>query len=241
MSREFRNAIVRFTLSGIFILLLYTLIVTFREKAIEMLKDLPQRFRDMVGEDFLKRLEEDPSFYTISQWNWKNLAQILPIVSIVMGFPMVARERENGTVYFLLSNMKRSSFLFQKYFAGATMVSILAFFSTILPILSGIDPEVLLLYSVHAILSSLLWYSISFFLSCYFKDQVKPLILSLGIFATLAVLEGMRLCHLNVLNYLADRRIYLGGGIDVTTSVRYALATLVLLIGSAYRVKSMEI
>ncbi len=241
MRREFRNMMVRYIMSAIFLLIVYILVISFREKALEMLKELPQNFKEMVGEEFQRKLETDPVFYIVSQWNWKNLAQMIPVVSIVMGFPMISREIERGTIYFLFSNRKRSSIFFEKFFTGALALTILIFFATILPVFNGVPLRMLLLYSVHAVLASLFWYSLAFFLSCFFSDQVKVLILSLGIFVVTAVLEGMKVCQLNVLRYIADEHIYTSGTLDVIASLKYSIAVVLLFFGAMFNVKRMEV
>lgn len=103
-----RFLVMFFLLLGTFVLLVvmkdYTPALT------EMLKNIPEGFLEKFGvtEEFIKKLSEW-NFYIITQWYGKNLGQFVPILAIIIAFPIFAREIENETIELLLVRLSEKA------------------------------------------------------------------------------------------------------------------------------------
>ena len=71
----------------------------------------------------LNLMLNDMDFYLWSQWMGKNLYQLIILSTILLGFSSFAREREQETMSFLLSNFSRRHIFLSKILAGGILYS----------------------------------------------------------------------------------------------------------------------
>ncbi|MDI3495883.1 MAG: type transport system permease protein, partial [Pseudothermotoga sp.] len=102
---------------------------------VEMLKqysqaeNLPKSLEKFFPKGIVENLS-DWNFYIYSQWFGKNLGQMIPILAIIMAFPLFSRENENGTIEFLLARRSRKEiFLSKSLLASFVLFSQMIVFS----------------------------------------------------------------------------------------------------------------
>lgn len=111
--KELKDMKVRFLVMFFLLLGTFVLLVVMKDYTpalTEMLKNIPEGFLEKFGvtEEFIKKLSEW-NFYIITQWYGKNLGQFVPILAIIIAFPIFAREIENETIELLLVRLSRKS------------------------------------------------------------------------------------------------------------------------------------
>lgn len=167
-------------------------------------------------------LMNDPALYLWSQWFGKNLLQIVLLMTILLGFSSFAREREQGTFSFLLTNQSRATVYKAKLSAGLASLLLLTALGSCLAVwlapLAETDLTVRQAggYFLHLASAAVFLYGIVFFQSLLSRDAVKPIILSVLIFAAFSVpgripsLEGLHLYR-----YMSGADFFLGRGIQL--------------------------
>ena len=229
LTKEFRDMRVRFfvmffILFGTFILLV--VMKDYTQSLSELVKSAPKNVLEKFGvtDEFMKKLS-DWNFYIITQWYGKNLGQFVPIVAIIMAFPVFAREIENETMELLLVRVTRRKLFTVKFFIPLVFTFLALFVLAVLPlpvswiIGKSLDTNQVLRYLLVETIGLFMWFSITIFLSVLFSDQVKPLIVSIALLAGTTILGGF-IKPLSILNtYLYILR----GEMTVWPSLSYTL------------------
>lgn len=223
MRKEFYDMRVRFF--GVFIVTLglFFIVAPFQKFTVSMLEGYsgnPMIEKFLPGA-MLNRLKEW-NFYINSQWYGKNFGQMVGIIGIIMGFPLFAREFENGTITFLLVRKPRRWIYFTKFTTAAIATVLLIVLGALLPLVYSLvvgkeyAVSVVPKFMVHNIFGALLWYAVSAFFSVLFNEQVKPLLASLGLLAlttTAGLLKPLR--YLNTFSYQLGISVFEKGKVDV--------------------------
>lgn len=247
MRKELHDLRVRFFGILLICLSLFFTVAPFQKLSIDLLEGyegLPQvrglldRF---LPRDFVERLREW-NFYINSQWFGKNFGQLVPIVGIVIGFPLFSREVERGTIAFLLSRRSRGYVFHTKLFAGLLALSTVVTVSAMLPsaysFLTGREYDHALVagFLVHSFFGALVWYAVAVFLSTISDDQVKPLLASLGLLAVTTAFGFLRpLRFLNTFAYSVGADVFRTGRPNLGYTVCLLVISIVLLF-SAYTI-----
>lgn len=216
---------------------LFFVLAPLQDVAVEMLKqyaqieNMPRFIEKFLPKQFIENLS-NWNFYIYSQWFGKNLGQIVPIVAIIMAFPIFARETENGTIEFLLARKSRKKIFLSKLALGMITVVFLMIVFSILPAiyspLAGeeLNYELLMAFSIHTVVGAVFWFAVTTFFSVISNDQVKPILISVGLLAVTTAMGIIRFTRfLNTYAYILGNKIFQTGQFDK----QY---TLILLITS---------
>lgn len=234
MRKEFYDMRVRFFGTLLLVILLFFLIAPFQKFTVSILGEhsndpILQKF---LPNGFLQKLSEW-NFYINTQWFGKNLGQIVPIIGIIIGFPLFAREIENETIQYLLVRLSRRRVFLNKFLTGLITTVILIFLSSMLPIIFSFvtnkdyNAIVALKLTVHSIVAGILWYSIAVFYSIISDDQVKPLLTSLGTLAVTTVAGLLKpLKFLNTFTYSLGTHVFQRNTIDL----KYTLSVIIIIV-----------
>ncbi|ODN30025.1 ABC transporter permease [Fervidobacterium thailandense] len=192
----------------------------------------------LIPRGFIERLKEW-NFYINSQWFGKNFGQLVPIIGIILGFPLFAREIEKGTIQFILVRRSRRWIFTNKIIAGFIALLVIITISTLLPSIYSIVTEkeynhqVIPHFLIHTLFASILWYSISVFFSVITDDQVKPLLASLGLLAVTTVLGLLKpLKFLNTFNYALGTDVFRTGKANATYTIWIAILSVIILLSA---------
>ncbi len=237
MKKEFYDMRTRSILTLIIMTLIFFSIAPLQNYAIKML----HKYEDQL-KGYNITLLNDWSFYIYSQWFGKNLGQLIPIIAIIFAFPLFSREYENGTIEFLLARKDRRQIFLEKFFAGLLiLVFEIALFS-ILPALYSLVFSKPLNYGltwkflVQSEIGAILWFSVAFITSVFYNDQVKPIILSLGILGITTAAGFIRpLRFLNTYTYVLGNNIFKGDSVDVARTLGFLIVSSILIY-FAYKV-----
>jgi len=222
-----------------FISLLITIVLrpyteTMFDQMVSEFEKLPEFMKKIIGDpkQFM-RLKND-EFYLLNQWHGKNLGQFLPLLSLLIAFPIFSRENEKKTIYFLLSRKRRLEIFWAKFIVGLTItLSITILMSTLGFILMRVlGYSVSFRYLPSCLLNEII--GVSFFFSLFLlfsiisNDQVKPVIIGIGILIGLPILGIVEtLSFLNPYPYVLCIRI-IDKGIDLSYTFGLLFATFVL-------------
>jgi|LSQX01.1.fsa_nt_gb hypothetical protein len=185
----------------------------------------------LIGQ--LNLLLYDMDFYLWSQWMGKNLYQLIILSSILLGFSSFAREREQETMSFLLSNFTRSHIFGSKILAGSILLLCLTAIGCGLPLF--LAPSLELSYTLplawayflHLGIAAIFIYSGIILFSVLSQDIVKPLILTIFFLILLSVPKFIEyLSSWYLYRYMTGFDIFIGNGI-------HYLALLVIVLLSA--------
>ncbi|PLV56876.1 ABC transporter permease [Thermotoga sp. SG1] len=240
-NKEFRDMRVRFfvmffILLGTFILLV--VMKDYTQNLSEIIRSAPKNILEKFGvtDEFMEKLSRW-DFYIITQWYGKNLGQFVPILAIIMAFPVFAREIENETMELLLVRVKRKRLFMVKFFVPLvfTLLSLVVLAVLPLPVSwivgESLDASSVFRYLLVETVGIFLWFSITIFFSVLFSDQVKPLIVSIALLAGTTAL-GSFIKPLSILNtYLYILR----GELTPWPSLAYTL-TGVVFVYLSYKV-----
>lgn len=206
---------------------LFFVLAPLQDVTVEMLKqytqmeNMPKFLEKLLPKQFINNLS-DWNFYIYSQWFGKNFGQIVPIVAIIMAFPLFARETENGTIEFLLARESRKKIFFSKSILGMIVVILLMIVLCILPAiyspLAGekLNYRLLTAFSVHTVTGAIFWFVVTMFFSVLSGDQVKPILISVGLLAITTALGMVRFTKfLNTYAYVLGGRIFQTGQLDI--------------------------
>lgn len=211
--------------------------------ALEMLNEytqipnMPRFLERFLPKGFVEKLSEW-NFYIYTQWFGKNLGQFVPIFAIIMGFPIFAREIENGTIEFLLARSSRKRVFISKVLTVSLVVFFQMIVFSILPAIyslfasKNLDYTYLLAYLIHTIVGALFWLAVTILFSVLSDDQVKPILGAIGTLAgttVVAVFKPLR--FMNTYSYILGGKILSNGKMDVPyTLVLLGLSVALMLL-----------
>ena len=183
-----------------------------KDWGIEILRKNQAELSKFAGKGLLEKLK-DWNFYIYSQWYGKNLGQLIPIIGIIFSFPLFSREIENGTIEYILTRRSRSRVFSSKITVSLSILIISIIALCLLPLVYkvipsiGFNPRYVPVLTLHAVIGSAIWYSITVLFSVVYNDQVKPLISSLAVLAITTV-AGMikHLSFFNTYSYIMSAR-----------------------------------
>ncbi len=219
---------------------LFFVLAPFQDFTVEMLKqytqieNMPKFIEKFLPKQLIENLT-DWNFYIYSQWFGKNLGQIVPIVAIIMAFPLFARETENGTIEFLLARKSRKKIFFSKSALGIIVVVFLMIIFSILPAiyspLAGerLNYKLLVGFSIHTVVGAVFWYLVTVFFSVISNDQVKPILISVGLLAITTAIGMIRLTRfLNTYTYVLGSKVFQTGQLDIKYTLGLLIASTVV-------------
>ncbi|MBO8160428.1 MAG: ABC transporter permease subunit [Thermosipho sp. (in: Bacteria)] len=222
-----RSLVIFFVMAGIFFS-----IAPLQNWTISILNENSEALQKYVGENFIEQLKEW-NFYIYSQWFGKNFGQIIPILAIIIAFPLFSREYENGTIDFLLTRASRKKVFLNKFLLSILVLTLEITVLSFLPLIySWIFSKDFIIshtfkFLVHSLIGGIFWYSITFLFTTYFNDQVKPILSSivvLGASTALGIIKPLK--FLNTYNYILGSTIFNSG----TINWKYSLALIMLSI-----------
>lgn len=188
------------------------------------------------GEDIARQLQElmqNQALYVWSQWFGKNLLQLVLLAVILFGFSSLAREREQGTLSFLMANFSRKAIFINKISAGLTATIIFCVLGSALPAIMApfydfsFTPLQALQYGLHLTAAAIFLYAVVLMLSIISADVIRPIIGSILIFAVLSIPGRIAaLQNLYIYRYMAGTDLFFTGHVQW-------LAILILLVLSA--------
>jgi ABC-type transport system involved in multi-copper enzyme maturation permease subunit len=209
---------------------------TMMDQISEEFGNLPDFLKNLIGDPKLLNQLENDDFYLLSQWFGKNLGQFLPIIALIIAFPIFARETEKKTIYFILSRMKREKVFWSKYITGLSFTKTLIGTLTLLgPLgmkIAGYDVHISkpLLILVHEIIAMLFLYSLYIMFSIIFNDQVKPILAGLVTVFIMPIFSFVEsLSFLNIYPYLMGQSVINNHGIDWNYSIVLLALSIVLI------------
>lgn len=224
MRKELHDVRVRFLGTLIVCLALFFTVAPFQKLSVSMLEGYeasPQArgiFEKLLPKGFVEKLKEW-NFYINSQWFGKNFGQLVPIIGIIIGFPLFAREIERETIGFLLARKSRSWVFKTKVITGLVAVLTIISISSVLPSVYSVlvrkqyDHGVVFGFFVHSLFGAVFWYAVAVFFSVIFDDQVKPLLASLGVLAVTTAAGLLKpLRFLNTYAYSLGSDVFRTGG-----------------------------
>jgi ABC-2 type transport system permease protein len=148
--------------------------------------DLGERLNELVRETMA--IAKTYPGYVWSQWFGKNLISTWPIFAVLLGAGGVVTETARGTALFTLSlPVTRRRLLAVRALVGGLELLILAVVpSLLIPLLSLAIGKTYpigaaLLYSLLTVLGGMVFFSFSFLLSSVFTDQLKPIVIGVGV------------------------------------------------------------
>ncbi len=213
---------------------------------VEMLKqysqaeNLPKSLEKFFPKGIVENLS-DWNFYIYSQWFGKNLGQMIPILAIIMAFPLFSRENENGTIEFLLARRSRKEiFLSKSLLASFVLFSQMIVFSLLPGIYSLVANKDLAYrylpaFVVHTVVGAFFWFSVTLFLSVLSSDQVKPILISFGLLAATTVAGMIKpLRFLNTYSYVLGSEIFQSGKMNLPYTSGLLCITVVLFVISYF-------
>lgn len=206
---------------------LFFMIAPLYKFALEMLSEytqipnMPKFLERFLPKGFVEKLSEW-SFYIYTQWFGKNLGQFVPIFAMIMGFPIFAREIENGTIEFLLARSSRKKVFASKVLTVNLVVSFQMITFVILPALyslfasKNLDYTYLPAYLIHTLVGALFWLAVTVLFSVMFDDQVKPILSVIGVLASTTVIGVFKpLRFMSTYPYILGSKIVSSGRMDV--------------------------
>ncbi len=238
MRKEFNDLKVRFFGVLVVIFILFFLVAPLQKFTLSMLEGYtgnPQLEKFLPG-SMLNKLKEW-NFYVNSQWYGKNFGQMIPIIGIIMAFPLFAREFENRTIEFLLVRKSRKEIFLNKVLTGFIALSVILIIAGLLPLVYSFllrkdyIYETGLKFVFQSYFAGLLWYGIGIFFSVLFNDQVKPLLAGLGTLAITTVAGLLKpLKFLNTFSYALGTNIFQKNFIDFKYTICAIIFTIVSFI-----------
>lgn len=232
-NKEFRDMRVRFLVMFFILLGTFVLLVVvkdYTQNLSEIIRSAPKNILEKFGvtDEFMKKLSRW-DFYIITQWYGKNLGQFVPILAIIMAFPVFAREIENETMELLLVRVKRRRLFMVKFFIPLVFTLLALVVLAVLPlpvswiIGESLDASSVFRYLLVETIGIFLWFSITIFFSLLFSDQVKPLIVSIALLAGTTALGSF----IKLLSILNTYLYILKGDLVLWPSLAYTLAGVV--------------
>jgi len=200
-----------------------------------------------------KRLDFSPeedgwTYYIYSQWFSNTFGLLVPIIAIIIAFPLFSSESENNTLVFLVTRKGRSFTFLNKVFSGLFVLLLLLIFYSVFPIFysalfsKSFLPDFLPHFSVSILLGGLFWYSITLLFSIIFNDKVKPILASLGILLISTFIGFInKLDFINTYNFIKGREILNSGKFDLIYSLVLLIISMFILSISYLVFKNKDI
>ena len=195
----------------------------------------------------LLELFNNIDFYVWSQWFGKNLYQLILLAIIILTFPLFARETEQNTNYFLLSNRTRKQIFLSKILASFFSIFLIIAAGSILPVVIALfhdfnfSLEQALMYGLQLSISSLFLYSVVVFFSIIFNDVIKPVIASVIVFVALGLMGKISgMLYLNIYRYMTGVDIFFTSSIQTTAMIVIFILALFILMGSWHIFKNKD-
>lgn len=236
---KLRSIVIFFLGAGLFFF-----VAPFHRLTLEMLNEytqlenMPKLLERFVPKNFVERLS-DWSFYIYTQWFGKNLGQFVPILAMIMAFPLFARETENGTMEYLLTRNSRKKVFWSKACVAIVVLIVQMLVFSLLPGIyswlasKGFKYEYLTAYTIHTLVGALFWFTLTMLFSVVYGDQVKPILTSVGILASTTVVGIFKpLRFMNTYSYVMGSKIISTGRMDATYTVGLLFLTIIVLIAS---------
>ena len=229
--KEINSMKIRTIVIFLFLLAMLILVVVMKDyvsslsTSVEAMEKSPgakwaEKFTGQSLEQLFKKMQSN-NFYIWSQWYAKNFGQFLPLISLIIAFPLFARETEKKTIYFLLSRKKRKEIFKVKSLTGLAATIIIIFLLSILaPVLmdmfgKSVDWSPIWKYTVQDVVAGVFFYSVYLFFSIFFNDTVKVIIAGIVFFIG-DFMMGLiqQLSFLNLFGYIASVHVFKTGKID---------------------------
>ena len=167
-----------------------------------------------------KRMQSN-DFYLWLQWYAKNFGQFLPLIALIIAFPIFARETEKKTIYFLLSRKRRRDIFKVKSLTGLFATIIVVFLLSILaPITMDIFGKHVSFapvwkYTLQAVVSGVFFYNVYMLFSIFFNDTIKVIIAGIIFFIGDFMLGLIQpLSFLNLFGYISSVNVFRTGNVD---------------------------
>lgn len=244
MYKELLDMKVRSIFLFVLIIVLFFIVAPFQNLAVSMLKSMQgdeMLARFGLNSAFIEKLKEWEFFIT-TQWYGKNFGQVIPIIAVVIAFPLFARERENQTMEFLVTRNSRFKVFYSKCLTGFLVLMFILITAGFLPLIYSIftgkhiDISLVSKFTFHALVGGAFWYSLTLLFSVISTDHVRPLLTSLGMLALTTVLGQLKpLKFINTFRYILGYSIFESGKIDAVYSLGLVFLA-VLLSFASYRI-----
>ncbi|HCF37980.1 MAG TPA: hypothetical protein DER56_02735, partial [Thermosipho africanus] len=140
MKREWLQMKVRVISLFILFTILFFSLAPFQNFTINILNENSEAIKKFVGENFVEKLK-NWEYYILSQWFGKNFGQFIPILAIIIAFPLFSREYENETITFLLSRQNRKTIFLQKTLLSIFVIFVLITYFSYLPYIYSLITE----------------------------------------------------------------------------------------------------
>ncbi len=229
--KEFNSVKIRAIVMFVLLLGMLILVVSMQEYVTSMstsfnsMKDSPSskwatKFLGQSFEQLLKKFQSN-DFYLWSQWYAKNLGQFLPLVCLIIAFPIFARETEKKTIYFLLARKNRQNIFKIKVITGLIVTIVVLFFLSILAplIMEAFGKHVkfgpIWKYTLQTVVSGIFFYMVYVLFSIVFKDTIRVIISGIVFFIGDFMLGLIQqIGFLNLFPYISSVHVYKTGNID---------------------------
>ena len=199
------------------------------------LDQMPEFLQKMLGGSAGLTNLADDEYYSLSQWQGKNLGQFLPFVILILVFPIFAREYDKKTIYFLLSRKNRREVFTGKYLTGLiialALTSVMSLLGPIVMNLSGysVGFQKSLMILLQELTGVFFFYNIFSLFSIMSRDQVKPVVTGIIVCVGLPLFSMFKVTEvLNPYSYILGNSIINGSGIDWIYTIGLLSISLVL-------------
>ena len=206
------------------------------------LSQVPEAFRQVAEEGLA--LTATYRGYVWSQWFGKNLLNVWTFFAVLIGVGGVVTESSRGSALWTLSlPVSRGRLLGVRAAVGALELLALALVSSLLiPLLSPAVGESygfadVFVHSLLAFAAGLVFYGLSLLLSTIFNDQLKPIIVGLGIAFGLSIVSlfSKRVAEYSVFKVMSGESYFRDGALP-WAGLAACLALAVLMFFLALRV-----
>jgi ABC-type transport system involved in multi-copper enzyme maturation permease subunit len=228
-----RSIVIFIVMTGLFLSL-----APLQNFTVNFLAENSQEIEKFVSPTMIEKLK-DWEYYIYSQWFGKNFGQFVPIIALIIAFPLFSREYENGTIEFLLTRASRKKVFLNKLTLSLLVLIIQLTILSLLPFIYSVifSKEFTSIYTfkflVHCLTGGIFWYSVVLFFSSFFNDQVKPIlasIVALGASTVLGILKPLK--FLNTFLYILGTSIFKSNSIDWKYTIVLLILSVFIIIGS---------
>ncbi|MBO8139798.1 MAG: ABC transporter permease subunit [Thermosipho sp. (in: Bacteria)] len=238
MKKEWIDMKVRAIVIFIVMLGLFLSLAPLQNWTINILEENSQAVQKYMNPTMIESLK-NWDFYIYSQWFGKNFGQFVPIIALIIAFPLFSREYENGTIEFLLTRASRKKVFLNKLTLSLLVLTIQLTILSLLPLIYSVifSKEFTSIYTfkflIHCLIGGIFWYSVTLLFSSFFNDQVKPIlasIVALGVSTVLGILRPLK--FLNTFLYILGTSIFNYNSINWTYSIVLLILSIFLIIAS---------
>jgi len=191
---------------------------------------------------------ENHNYYLWSQWNAKNLYQVGTILAILLGMNVFAGEVSRGTAGFLMTRpITRAEVFITKASAGAVMLFLIVFLSTLALILSAViefgtvDVGRLVVATIITIVGLLVIYSFSLLISVLIDEPVKAgAVSALGVFLSAVPGWFPKTTNFSLFTHITATEYFTDGNLPVVELLVMVLLITIFLYVSLYKFSEKE-